>query len=175
MTPHIPGWLFAPERELRGSIVSKASVAALFLAGLVGWAYVMGFGRVALDFHDWPGINIPRLMFLQDALRGGEWPLHMSGTESLHGVTDRFLALPDVITSPQSLLLLFMQLETFIVVDVLIHYTLGGACCGAAGWSLWRSCLCSCSAATSRTTHRPLHVGALISDRRCCLPVPGRR
>jgi hypothetical protein len=127
MTPHIPGWLFAPERELRGSIVSKASVTALFAAGLVGWAYVMGFGRVVLDFHDWPGINIPRLLFLQDAIRLGEWPLHMSGTGSLHGVTDRFLALPDVITSPQSLLLLFMPIETFIVLDVLIHYTLGFA------------------------------------------------
>jgi hypothetical protein len=127
MTPHIPAALFAPERELRGSVVAKLSVAALFLAGLVGWAYVMGFGRVALDFHDWPGINIPRLMFLQNAIRGGDWPLHMSGTASLHGVTDRFLALPDVITSPQSVLLLYMSLERFILVDVLIHYTLGFA------------------------------------------------
>src|SRR5262245_57647269 len=127
MTPHIPAALFASERELRGSVVAKVSVTALFVAGLVGWAYVMGFGLVALDFHDWPGINIPRLMFLQNAIRGGDWPLHMSGTGSLHGVTDRFLALPDVITSPQSVLLLFMPLERFILVDVLIHYTLGFA------------------------------------------------
>jgi hypothetical protein len=119
--------LFRPASEVRGTIAARAAIVALFVAGLIGWAYVMGFGRVPLDFHDWTGINIPRLMFLQNALRGGDWPLHMTGTASLHGVTDRYLALPDVITSPQSVLLVFMSVERFILVDVLIHFSLGFA------------------------------------------------
>lgn len=119
--------LFQPERDVRGSLLARLAIVALFVAGLAGWAYVMGFGRVTLDFHDWTGINLPRLLFLQNALRGGEWPLHMAGTASLHGVTDRFLALPDVITSPQTLLLLTMPVTMFVVVDVLIHYASGFA------------------------------------------------
>ncbi len=117
--------LFAIEREPREPWIARLWMAGLFAAGLVGWAYVVGWGLTPLDFHDWTDINFPRLLFLQNALRGGEWPLHMAGSASLHGVTDRFLTLPDVITSPQSLLLLVLPIQTFAVVDVLLHYAVG--------------------------------------------------
>lgn len=117
--------LFAPEQPARASWPVKLWLAGLFVAGLIGWSYVMGWGGAPLNFHDWNVINQPRLSFLQNALREGEWPLHMAGTESLHGVTDRFLALPDVITSPQTLLLLFLPVTQFILVDVSLHFSLG--------------------------------------------------
>lgn len=117
--------LFAPEGEVRASWLVRAWLGGLFAAGLIGWAYVMGFGAAPLNFHDWNVINQPRLSFLQNALREGQWPLHMAGTESLHRVTDRFLALPDVITSPQTLLLLFLPVTQFVLADVLIHFSLG--------------------------------------------------
>jgi hypothetical protein len=119
--------LFAPPREVRSPWLVRAWMAGLFAAGLGAWLYLLGFGRVPLDFHDWSGINIPRLTFLQNALRAGEWPLHMQGGVALHGVTDRFLALPDVITSPQTLLLLVMPVTTFVLVDVAIQFALGFA------------------------------------------------
>lgn len=117
--------LFVPEREARVPWLRNAFLAALFVAGLAGWSYVMGWGSARLDFHDWTGINLPRLTFLQNALSAGEPPLHMAGSASLHNVTDRFLALPDVITSPQTVLLLFMPVSTFVLVDVLLQYSLG--------------------------------------------------
>lgn len=119
------GALFAPQREAGASALVKVWLGGLFVTGLIGWSYVMGFGAAPLDFHDWNVINQPRLSFVQNALREGEWPLHMAGTESLHRVTDRFLALPDVITSPQTLLLLLMPVRQFILADVLIHFSLG--------------------------------------------------
>ena len=114
-------WVF----DRASSRLTLVSIAAIYVVGLIGWTYVMGWGRVPLDFHDWAGINLPRLLFLQNSLQAGEWPLHMQGGAALHGVTDRFLSLPDVITSPQTLLLLVMRVEHFIVIDVLIHYSLG--------------------------------------------------
>jgi hypothetical protein len=117
--------LFAPADDPRAAHAAKLWMPVLFIGGVFGWAYVMGFGRTPLDFHDWTGINLPRLLFLQNALLAGEWPLHMAGNGSLHGVTDRFLALPDVITSPQTLALLFMPATQFVVLDVLIHYAIG--------------------------------------------------
>ena len=119
--------LFAPEREARAPWLVTAWIAGLFVAGLTGWSYLLGWGTAPLDFHDWTGINLPRLLFLQNALAAGEWPLHMAGTAALHGVTDRFLTLPDVITTPQTLLLLVMPLPTFVVVDVLIFFSAGFA------------------------------------------------
>lgn len=119
--------LFAPERDARSSWIVKAWLGGLFIAGLIGWSYVMGWGSAPLNFHDWNVINQPRLTFVQNALRDGAWPLHMAGTESLHRVTDRFLALPDVITSPQMLLLLVLPVQQFILADVLIHFSLGFA------------------------------------------------
>jgi hypothetical protein len=119
------GVLFAPEREIRAPWLVRIWIAGLFVAGLIGWSYVMGWGSALLDFHDWTDINLPRLEFLQHALRAGEWPLHMAGTQSLHHVTDRFLSLPDVITSPQTLLLIFIPVKGFVLADVLIHYSAG--------------------------------------------------
>lgn len=133
-------WLFdsADEPASRGTI---AALAALYVAGLLGWAYVLGWGSVPLDFHDWTGINVPRLLFVQNALRSGVWPLHMVGGPALHDVTDRFLALPDVITSPQTLLLLVLPVQRFVLVDVLIQYSIGFAGLLAlrryARWSLF--------------------------------------
>lgn len=103
----------------------RAWLTALFIAGAITWAYVMGFGRLALDFHDWADITIPRLTFLQGSLQRHELPLHVERTNALHGVTGRFLAIPDVITTPQTLLLLLMPVNAFVLVDVLIHYTIG--------------------------------------------------
>lgn len=54
--------LFAPEREGRASWLSQAWLGGWFVAGLILWSYVMGWGRAALDFHDWTDINLPRLM-----------------------------------------------------------------------------------------------------------------
>ena len=117
--------LFEPDRDAAAGRLSVATIAGLYVAGLVGWSYVMGWGAVPLDFHDWTGINLPRLLFLQESLRNGAWPLHMTGGAALHDVTDRFFALPDVITSPQTLLLLFMPVERFVLADVLLQYSLG--------------------------------------------------
>jgi hypothetical protein len=117
--------LFVPDVEGRWPRLRIAYLAALFLAGLAGWGYFFGWGSAPLGFHDWLDINVPRLMFLQNALREGQWPLHMADPAALHDVTDRFLTLPDVITTPQTLLLLVMPVQLFVLVDVLLSYSAG--------------------------------------------------
>jgi len=117
--------LFVPEHETRMPGVANAFLAVLFVAGLAGWGFVMGWGAARLDFHDWTDINLPRLTFLQNAIKAAAPPMHMAGSASLHDVTDRFLALPDVITSPQALLLVFLPVTTFVLVDVLLQFSLG--------------------------------------------------
>lgn len=117
--------LFVPEVEARRPRLTVFYLAALFTAGLIGWGYVFTWGAAPLDFHDWLDINVPRLMFLQNALQAGQLPLHMADPAALHDVTDRFLTLPDVITTPQTVLLLVMPISTFVVVDVVLSYSAG--------------------------------------------------
>ncbi|NPV57578.1 MAG: hypothetical protein HPY76_13020, partial [Anaerolineae bacterium] len=88
------------------------------------WGAILNWGEVP-PFHDWAEINLARLAFLQDAVRSGQLPLHMADASALRMLTDRFMALPDVILSPDLLLLAFLSLEQYILVHWLLCYTLG--------------------------------------------------
>ncbi|HSJ42316.1 MAG TPA: hypothetical protein VK955_14885, partial [Xanthobacteraceae bacterium] len=116
---------FAPASEVRGSWTTRLYLLAMAIAGAAAWIYFLGFGRAAFDFHDWADITIPRLTFLQDAVRGGQLPLQMERSNALHGVTGRFLAIPDVVTTPQVLLLRMLSVPSFVLIDVVLQYGLG--------------------------------------------------
>ena len=83
---------------------------------LAGWGFFLNWGSIPFDFHDWAEVNAPRLAFLKDAVTKGELPLHMPDSSALRGVTDRFMALPDVILSPQVILLRWMPVGMFVLV-----------------------------------------------------------
>jgi hypothetical protein len=121
------GVLFDPRAERDSPALAWSWIAGLYLLGALVWAYVLGWARVPLNFYDWSSITVPRLTFLGNAIAAGEWPWHMADTLSLHGVTDRFLTLPDVITTPQTLLLPWLGVDRFVVFDVLLHYSAGVA------------------------------------------------
>lgn len=101
-------------------------VFLLFVAGILFWGNFLQWGRTPLDFEDWGVINSPRLDFFSDALRNGNYPLHMKyekfeGQEHPLHLTDRFFAMPDVITTPQALLLKWTGVAQFVLVDVFIN------------------------------------------------------
>lgn len=123
----VVNWLFGTDDVATPKQVRLLELAVLYVVGLVGWAYLLGWGSASLEYHDWSGINLPRLLFLQNAMVAGVWPLHMSGAHAMHGLTDRFLALPDVVTSPQVLLLLVMPVQRFVLIDVLLQFSIGFA------------------------------------------------
>ena len=98
----------------------------LFLAViLAGWGYFLNWGDIPFDFHDWAEVNAPRLAFLKDAVTKGQLPLHMPDTSALRGVTDRFMSLPDVILSPQVILLRWMSVGRFVLVHTGLLIVLG--------------------------------------------------
>lgn len=97
----------------------------LYLIGFLLWGNILNWGNIPLNFHDWAEINAPRLAILQDAVTRGLLPLHANGTSALRGITDRILSIPDVILSPQVLLLRFLNVGQFVLVDTLFLYTIG--------------------------------------------------
>ena len=100
-------------------------VVSLFILGVVLWGVFLNWGNIPFDFHDWAEVNVPRLAMLKDAVTKGVLPYHIIGGTGLRGLTDRFMCLPDVILSPQILLLLFLEVGPFVLVNTLLLYTVG--------------------------------------------------
>ena len=117
---------FEPDSQnISAHRVAWAWLFGLYLVGILLWGYFLNWGGVDFTVHDWHDITGPRLVFLQDAVRSGQLPLHISDPSALGGVTDRFLSIPDEILSPQVLLLRFMSIGRFVFVDVCLLYSLG--------------------------------------------------
>ena len=114
-----------PDTEEQYRSIRVIWFTLLLLAILAAWGVVLNFGDIPFDFHDWAEVNAPRLAFLKDAVTKGKLPLHMPDSSALRGVTDRYLALPDMILSPQVLLLRFMSVGTFVLVHTWMMIGLG--------------------------------------------------
>ena len=115
---------FLSPEEKKNSHLRFIFLVFLYVFGIYLWGKTFSWGRLPLDFFDWALINIPRIDFVRDALRMGVLPLHMADVASLHDISDRFFTLPDVVTTPQMLLLLFLPIEKFVFFDIILHYSI---------------------------------------------------
>jgi hypothetical protein len=93
----------------------------LYLLGVAHWIYFLNWGKVPFDLHDWPQAGA-YLSFLRQAALTDRLPLHIGSTLS---TTDRYLARPDTLISPQVYLLRFLEPGPFFVVNTLILFTVG--------------------------------------------------
>ena len=114
---------FLSSKEKQNLLLRIIFLASLYIFGVYLWGKTFSWGREPLDFFDWALINIPRIDFVRDALKAGMLPLHMADTASLHDISDRFFTLPDVITTPQMILLLLLPIERFVFFDIILHYS----------------------------------------------------
>ena len=117
--------LFEPGNSY--SLFSILFLLALYLLGIFWWCTFFNWHHSSISYFDWATINLPRYEVIRDALHLGQFPLHVADKSSLHFVTDRFWGLPDVITTPQMLLMLFVDADTFAILDVLFFFTIATA------------------------------------------------
>lgn len=116
---------FDPNVEKQHRWLGWLWLAALWAIGAFLWGKFLNWGQIPFDWLDWAEINAPRTAFLKDAVMKGVLPLHMPDSSALRGVTDRFMSIPDALLSPQILLLRFMEIGTFFLVNTLLLYTTG--------------------------------------------------
>ncbi|MFQ5922482.1 MAG: hypothetical protein ACE5M4_06525 [Anaerolineales bacterium] len=95
---------------------------ALYIFGVVHWLFFLDFGRFEFDYHDW-GLAAHYLVGIREGLLTGQLPLHLNPWL----VTERFLANPELLLSPQVFLLFVIDLRQFLLVNTLILYTAGFA------------------------------------------------
>lgn len=105
--------------------VGAAVLVALFVIGLGLWGNFLNWGKIDFNLGDWNIITGRRLTALQDALLTGQAPLHVSDFMGLKGLTDRYLAIPDMFLSPQAVLLRYLPLNIFVLVNTFWMYALG--------------------------------------------------
>jgi hypothetical protein len=117
--------VFNPEIEKRRPWFGWLWLSGLYLGVAVLWAKFLNYGKIPFDFLDWAEVSAARYAFLRDAVIKGVLPLHMPDASALRGITDRFMSVPDVTLSPQVLLLRFMDVGPFLLVNLLLLYTLG--------------------------------------------------
>lgn len=116
-------WLFRATD--RTGIREWGWIAALWLVGLFLYGQFFNWGGIPFCFHDWAEISAPRIAFVQDAVKTGQLPLHMPDGSALRNITDRYMALPDVILAPQMLLLGVMPETWFVLANIWLMYSIG--------------------------------------------------
>jgi hypothetical protein len=101
-----------------------ACLLGLFLGGAYLWTVFIHRGASQMDYTDWAAITGPRLTLVQDAMHQGTLPFHSAHNSALKG-TPRYFSVPDVFASPQFILLGYLTIEQFTVVNTLLLYGLG--------------------------------------------------
>ena len=98
----------------------------LSLLGAAFWAMIFGLPpRVPRDVADWPK-EVRYYSVLKEAVTIGAVPYYVS--RPLQD-TRKFLAIPEIVVSPQVVLLRFMDIDAFLLVHVVLLQTIGTAGC----------------------------------------------
>ena len=124
----IPDWLtslveafFIPGTGQIPSWLNPLWQVILYLLGILHWCLFLNWGKVPFDLHDWTQAGA-YLSFLRVASLTNQLPLHIGSTLV---TTDRYLARPDTLISPQAYLLRFLEPGLFTLVNFLILYSVG--------------------------------------------------
>lgn len=105
---------------------NRVVILALFVAGLVVWGFFMNWGNGPITFHDWAEITAPRLTLLRNAITSGSLPLNAHVPVPMgETASTRILAIPDLLLSPQILLLPLMSVSQFALFQVIFLYSFG--------------------------------------------------
>lgn len=123
----VSGFLVAPYQK-KTRVHWLGSLVFLYLLGSLLWGSYFNWGRWPVTFNDWQDVTAPRLTFLKNAITSGQLPLHSDPAANLGGDrvnTNRYLAIPDAILSPQLFLLRYLSINQFALFQVLLLYSLG--------------------------------------------------
>jgi hypothetical protein len=108
----------------KSKYLTWACLLGLFLGGAYLWAVFIQRGASQMNYTDWAAITGPRLTVVQDAMHKLTLPFHAAHNSALKG-TPRYFSVPDVFASPQFILLGYLTIEQFTIVNTLLLYGLG--------------------------------------------------
>jgi hypothetical protein len=110
-----------PGQAHRVRLLTSLLILCLYVAGLLHWAWFFRYGEMNFQDQDWEKEHC-YFTLLRDWVAEGRAPYHTS--LPLQG-TNRFLALPETMLSPQVLLLQVLDIGAFQPVNTGLMYSLG--------------------------------------------------
>lgn len=120
----IDSFISPPQRKYQ--FLSNLYLILLYLGGIFLWGFYFNWGRWSDSFHDWAEITAPRLTVLKNAITTGQIPFHTAIPAILGDITsNRFLAIPDIILSPQIILLRVLRVNQFSLFQIIFLFSLG--------------------------------------------------
>ncbi len=100
-------------------------LAGQLILGFAVWGSILNWGSIPFDSADWQDVTAPRLELIRQAVTNVEIPLHTASTAWAKGNTDRFFAIPDLLLSPQVVLLRWLPPGAFVLFQVGLLYAIG--------------------------------------------------
>ncbi len=116
--------VFSPEEERKHPWFPVLWIGALILAGAILWGIFFNWGHVTIDYMDWAEVWAPRLQAWRDALLRNTLPFHLSDVSAMRTTGDRYFAVADMISSPQVILLKWLNVGAYALVNNLLLYGL---------------------------------------------------
>jgi hypothetical protein len=120
-------WFFHYSTTKKQRWLTWIFFGVLLLGGIYLWGMFLNWGNISFTFSDWNAITGPRLAFLRDAMTKLVLPLHISDPLALDAPTDRFLSVPNVFLGPTVILLYFLSIQKFVIVQTILMFVVGFA------------------------------------------------
>lgn len=114
--------LFYPHKEKKFPWLPILWIGLLTLAGLLLWAYFFNWGNVPFNFMDWEEVWAARMQAWRVALHHNTLPFHLQDLGAMRSNDDRYFAVADMVSSPQVLLLAFMKVGPYALINNLLLY-----------------------------------------------------
>jgi hypothetical protein len=112
-----------PSREDRLlKLASAAALAVMFAIGLAHWYLFMNKGNIPFDNYDW-FMNYDNYSVIKTALETNTVPFHIS--KPFLGLTNRFFAIAEISLSPQVLLLKYVSIGQYFMINSLLMFSAG--------------------------------------------------
>jgi hypothetical protein len=123
--------IFHPVEEKKYPWLSRAWIGALFLAGALLWVFFFNWGDGPFQYHDWSEVWTTRQQAWRDALLKNTLPFHLNDVGAMRTDGDRYFTVADMVVSPQVILLRWLEVGPYTMVNSLLLYSI-------ATWSLLR-------------------------------------
>jgi len=108
-----------PVRAVR--IIEKFVLVLLYLVGVFYWVRLLDYGAIDPNTHDWTW-EFPFHSVIKEALTTFRIPFYISME---YHANDHFLAFANIAYSPQIILLRFLSIGNYLLINVLLLFSLG--------------------------------------------------
>jgi hypothetical protein len=114
--------VFYPDKEKDFPWLTPLWIGLLILAGLFLWGHFFNWGDINFNYMDWGEVWAARMQAWHVALEKNTIPLHLNDLGAMRTENDRYFTVGDMVSSPQVILLRWLEVGLYTLVNNWILY-----------------------------------------------------